>query len=376
MASAMFDEDLRLAAWNRNFQQILDLPDEFSPSVRAMPSTSAILAERGEFGTDDIEAELSRRLEETDQELRFERTRPDGRVIEVRRNPVPDGGFVLIYSDITERKRSEAEIRAARDAAEAAYRDLKTAQASLIQAEKMASLGQLTAGIAHEIKNPLNFVNNFADLSVELLDELKETAAPAIAALGDEKRAEVDETIDDADRQSRKDRRAWTPRRWHRQEHVGTFAWQQRRTRSVDLNGLIEEALNLAYHGARAQDQSFNITLERDFAARHHPDRTGAPGHHPRLSQPVRQWLLRRHQTPEGGKRPEVQADPEGVDAGSRRCGRSPRPRQRHRHSARDQGQAVSAVLHDEADRRGDRPRPLDQLRHRDPTARRHDHGR
>ena len=63
---------------------------------------------------------------------------------------MPDGGVVLIYSDITERKRSEAEIHAARDAAEAAYRDLKAAQASLIQAEKMASLGQLTAGIAHE----------------------------------------------------------------------------------------------------------------------------------------------------------------------------------------------------------------------------------
>jgi signal transduction histidine kinase len=179
---------------------------------------------------------------------------------------MPDGGVVLIYSDITERKRSEAEIRAARDAAEAAYRDLKAAQANLIQAEKMASLGQLTAGIAHEIKNPLNFVNNFAGLSVELLDELKETAAPAISALDDDKRAEIDETIEmltgNLDKIAEHGRRADNIVKSMLEHSRGSSGER----RDVDLNGLIEEALNLAYHGARAQDQSFNITLERDYA--------------------------------------------------------------------------------------------------------------
>jgi two-component system NtrC family sensor kinase len=128
----------------------------------------------------------------------FERTRPNGRIIEVRQNPVAGGGFVLIYADITERKRNEAEIRSARDAAEeasrtieAAFRELKAAQANLIQAEKMASLGQLTAGIAHEIKNPLNFVNNFSALSAELIDELREVLAPE--PLGETVRAEVED---------------------------------------------------------------------------------------------------------------------------------------------------------------------------------------
>jgi two-component system, NtrC family, sensor kinase len=136
---------------------------------------------------------------------------------------------------------------------------------SLVHAQKMAALGQLTAGIAHEIKNPLNFVNNFAGLSVELLDELKETALPALAALDGDKRAEIDEVVGmltgNLAKIAEHGRRADGIVKSMLEHSRGTSGER----RAVDLNALVEEALNLAYHGARAQDASFDIVLEYDL---------------------------------------------------------------------------------------------------------------
>jgi two-component system NtrC family sensor kinase len=141
---------------------------------------------------------------------------------------------------------------------------LQMAQASLVHAQKMAALGQVTAGIAHEIKNPLNFVNNFAGLSVELLDELKE-AARAVGALDPGKRAEIVETIHmltgNLEKIVEHGRRADGIVRSMLQHSRGSSDDRQ----PTDLNALAEEALNLAYHGARAQDPNFDIALEHDL---------------------------------------------------------------------------------------------------------------
>ena len=269
---AMFDEAQHLVAWNNKFQEIFAVPVELLQEHQTYGDYIRFLAKRGDYDADtDVEALVRRVVENTAYQRVYERPRPDGRIIEIRNNPVEGGGFVLIFSDITERKRHEAAIAEARDAAEqatrtieAAFRELKTAQANLVQAEKMASLGQLTAGIAHEIKNPLNFVNNFAGLSVDLLAELREAAEPGFALLNEDQRADIEELsallTGNLQKITEHGRRADGIVRSMLEHSRGASGER----REVDLNALAEEALNLAFHGARAQDQGFNMTLQRE----------------------------------------------------------------------------------------------------------------
>jgi two-component system, NtrC family, sensor kinase len=141
--------------------------------------------------------------------------------------------------------------------------ELHTTQDRLVQTQKLASLGQLTAGIAHEIKNPLNFVNNFSGVSVELIDELQQALAGA--NLDTKLRSEISEIAEtlqgNLDKVVQHGKRADSIVKnmlLHSREGSGEH-------RPVDINALVEESLNLAYHGARAEKQGFNITLERSL---------------------------------------------------------------------------------------------------------------
>jgi signal transduction histidine kinase len=141
--------------------------------------------------------------------------------------------------------------------------ELHAAQDRLIQTEKLASLGQLTAGIAHEIKNPLNFVNNFSALSVELVDELGELLKPA--PLDNKTRRESDELAQmlkgNLEKVVQHGKRADSIVKnmlLHSREGSGEH-------RPVDVNSLVGESLNLAYHGARAEKQGFQIRLDQNF---------------------------------------------------------------------------------------------------------------
>jgi len=143
--------------------------------------------------------------------------------------------------------------------------ELKDAQAQLVQSEKMASLGQLTAGIAHEIKNPLNFVNNFAELTVDLAKELTEELDRLEDKLLPKESEYLKEITDDigsnAQKISEHGKRADSIVKGMLLHSRGKTGEKQ----PTDINALLAEYVNLGYHGMRAQDNTFNLKIEADY---------------------------------------------------------------------------------------------------------------
>lgn len=172
--------------------------------------------------------------------------------------------------ELEQEKKHARELEEAYDELETAHEDLKAAQEQLVQQEKLASLGQLTAGIAHEIKNPLNFVNNFSDLSIELVEEAREELS-AVGGQPSEESVDVQavkEALDILD--SIEGNLEKINEHGNRADGIVKSMLQHSRggdgeTESTDLNGLIEEYVNLAFHGMRASEHPINVDIKKDL---------------------------------------------------------------------------------------------------------------
>ena len=164
----------------------------------------------------------------------------------------------LLINKYRSKKKSEAAIASKNNELIQSFEELKSTQSQLIQSEKMASLGELTAGIAHEIQNPLNFVNNFSEVSSELLDEMKTELdkgdieeAKAIAN-------DVKQNLEKINHHGKRADAIVKSMLQHSRSSTG-------KKEPTDINALCDEYLRLSYHGLRAKDKSFNATFNTDF---------------------------------------------------------------------------------------------------------------
>jgi len=165
---------------------------------------------------------------------------------------------VFLEESVTELEEKRKAVEQVNSALEASLEELKATQEQLIQQEKMASLGALTAGIAHEIKNPLNFVNNFAEVGAEMADELSEAIAAGSTAEAQEILAELKENA------------LQITKHGQRADDIVKAMMQHARggeseREEVAINAFLEEYANLAWHGMRAREHGFQAEIERDF---------------------------------------------------------------------------------------------------------------
>ena len=174
--------------------------------------------------------------------------------------------FFVWVSDITKRRHAQEELRLAKEQAETALEELKTTQEQLLHSRKLASLGELTAGIAHEIKNPLNFVNNFAEASVELIEELEQEMKQICGGIDSQARNSMIDLFDTLKGNLGKindhGRRA--------DGIVQSMLLHAHDDEELDrvetaLIPLVSEALKLAYHGERAKDKSFRVRVKEQL---------------------------------------------------------------------------------------------------------------
>jgi signal transduction histidine kinase len=266
----LYDSDDRIVLFNDQFRAIYPgLSDVIKQGMGFDELLESVISRKlVDLGSKSPEQWIAERKAQHQGPGDFVEYQYRDRYVRISERSIQGGGSVAIYTDITELRRRNIELEQARDSAEIALRELQTAQDRLIQSEKLASLGQLTAGIAHEIKNPLNFVNNFSSLSAELIDELNDllgSVAMDAAEIGAKVRAEMDEITQMLKRNLEKvvqhGKRADSIIKnmlLHSREGLGE-------RQPADINAIVEESLNLAYHSARAEKSGFNITLERDL---------------------------------------------------------------------------------------------------------------
>jgi len=199
-------------------------------------------------------AAISKSLKDADKEFAITEFKLD-RTEKVKRTTA-----ILLEETIEELEQKRKAIEETNAALQKSLEELKATQAQLIQSEKMASLGELTAGIAHEIQNPLNFVNNFSEVNTELIDELSQEVDKGNL---EEVKAIAKDIKENEQKINHHGKRADAIVKGMLQHSQATKGQKE----PTDINALCDEYLRLSYHGLRAKDKSFNATMKTDFDA-------------------------------------------------------------------------------------------------------------